>query len=286
MSFLFKYYNSFLSVLQAGNNQVRTVYFTKALYTFLLIKIFFLIPVLTDITLRLPFETNSIFISLLFAPIKLAQINPLIFIGLIICLVGVGLIIRINHYTAVFIFWFSFSLSQLVKPIMNGSDLVLNLFLFLSIFFNVVTISQKDIRLAISNYAILFCRIQLVLIYFLSGYDKLLSEAWRSGDAIYSIQHLEFFVNERFSSTLSQQASLYFAWSIILFELVFPILIWSRKFRAPTLIVGVIFHLGIIIFLNLPDFGTIMILSYLIFYPFKERKAHLTGSTNFQSVLS
>ncbi len=279
------YYNIFLQFLKSDNQGKTITFFCKSLYGFLLLKILFLAPALTDIISYLPLR-HSWLQSILFAPAALAQFSSWLFVSLFICLLALGLAIKINHYTAILIFWASFSLSRLGQGFMNGSDLVLNLFLFLSIFFNVVSISQREIRLAISNYAILFCKIQLVLIYLLSGYDKLLSIAWRSGDAIYSAQHLEFFVSERFTSILSQSTYQYFAWMVIAFELLFPILIWVRKFRIPLLIMGVVFHLGIIIFLNLPDFGTIMILSYLIFYPFKERREHLTGSTNFQSVLS
>ncbi len=285
MSLRSTYYATFVRFLNSEKNERAITIFCKCLYVFLLIKIVFLVPVLSDIMQDMPLKSEPWIQSILFAPAKLAQFNSWLFLGLFICFIALGFFIKTNHYITILIFWFSFSLSRLIQPIMNGSDLVLNLFLFLSIFFNVVSISQKEIRLAISNFAVLFCRIQLALIYFLSGYDKLLSAAWRSGDAIYSIQHLDFFVNERFSSTFSQQASLYFAWLIISFELLFPILIWIRKIRLPFLIVGVVFHIGIIIFLNLPDFGIIMILSYLIFYPFKDSKKDLTGSVNFQSAL-
>lgn len=286
MSLRSTYYATFVRFLNSEKNERAITLFCKCLYVFLLIKIVFLVPVLSDIMQDMPLKSESWIQSILFGPAKLAQFNSWLFLGLFICLIALGCFIKTNHYITILIFWFSFSLSRLIQPIMNGSDLVLNLFLFLSIFFNVVSISQKEIRLAISNFAVLFCRIQLALIYFLSGYDKLLSAAWRSGDAIQSVQHLEFFVSERFTSTLSQQTYLYLAWVVILFELLFSILIWVRKFRFPLLIVGVVFHAGIIVFLNLPDFGVIMILSYLIFYPFKERKRLSMESKNFQSALS
>jgi len=285
VSLLSNYLNSFLRFLNNEKSEKAITYFSKSLYIFLLLKIIFLAPVLSDVIKYLPFKSESVFYDILFVPIKLAQFNLWLFISIIISLIVVGLVIKINHYTAILIFWFSFSLSRLIQPITNGSDSVLNLFLFLAIFFNIISISQKDVRLIISNFAILFCRIQLALIYFLSGYNKLLSSAWRSGDAIYSIQNLEFFASERFA-ILNQQTCFYLAWVVILFEILFPILIWLKNVRLPLLILGVVFHAGIIIFLSLPDFGMLMILTYLLFYPFKERKSSSFKLKNFQSALS
>jgi hypothetical protein len=124
-------------------------------------------------------------------------------------------------------------------------------------------------QLIIQNFAFLICRVQLVFIYFLSGYNKLSSHAWRSGDAVFSIINLEYFFNPMISVSLSKTEYLLIAWIIILFELSFAFLIWFKKLRPFLLIAGVLFHLGIVFFLSLPDFGIVMILLYslLIDYP-------------------
>ncbi len=119
----------------------------------------------------------------------------------------------------------------------------------------------------ISNFVLLLCRIQLALIYLLSGFNKLTSEAWRSGDAIYSIANLEYLNNPALSFHFNESMAMVLAWGVILFELAFPVLIWFRRFRIPVLFLGVCFHIGIIFFLSLPDFGVVMILTYSLFLP-------------------
>ena len=55
------------------------------------------------------------------------------------------------------------------------------------------------------------------------------------------------------------------AWLVILFELLFPILVWWRRLRLVMIGIGIVFHIVIWIFLSLPDFGLIMIVAYSIF---------------------
>jgi len=137
-----------------------------------------------------------------------------------------------------------------------------------------------EVQLMLSNFSFLFCRVQLTLIYLQSGLDKLSSEVWRSGDAIFYITQLDFFFSPLL--TINESSFMILAWSTILFELSFALLIWVRKFRIALLTLGVVFHLGIAIFLSLPDFGIMMILTYSLFFPFEKfyrvKKAAFGGS--------
>lgn len=271
-----------ISVLQRENSPelLRNV-FCKSLYVFLFAKIIFLEPVLKEVIAYLPVELNSTWRHILYAPIELAQVELTVFLLLILIVILIALFVRVNYFTSALIFWFSFSLSRLTQPLANGSDQVLNLFLFISIFLSAkpsLPATLKESQKIISNFAWLLCQLQLVLIYLLSGYDKLMSKAWRSGDAIYSITNLETYSNPWFAITLNKSIFAVIAWWVILFELSFPLLIWFSRFRIPILIIGFLFHMGIIFFLNLPDFGIIMILSYILFIPYQRENKILSSS--------
>lgn len=232
--------------------------FCKSLYVFLLFKIFFIKSILIA-------ELQTLFLN---------DIGAYAFVGTVVSVLLVSLFFRINYISSILIFASSFSISRSLYIFINGSDLVLNLFLFLSIFLSVAPRFKKPLltesQLEIKNFFFLFCRIQLALIYLLSGFDKVTSNAWRSGDAIFSIINLDFFFNPFISIFLTKAGCLVIAWSTILFELSFAFLIWIKKFRPALLSLGAIFHVGIAFFLSLPDFGIVMILLYSLFIPYEK----------------
>lgn len=250
--------------------------FCKSLYVFLFLKIIFLWPVLPDGQRYLPFEFRSLLHHIIYAPVKLAQYDLTIFLISILGVLLSGMVLKLNYVTAALVFWVSLNLSRFAYPFGNGSDYVLNIFLFLSIFLSInPAFKSEPLRskqVIISNFAFLFCKIHLSLIYVLSGFDKLTSAAWRSGDAIYSITNLEFFINPHVSIPVNKSLYLILAWIIILFELSFPVLIWFKQTRLYAIAAGIIFHLVIIFVLSLPDFGLVMILLYSLFIPFRIKR--------------
>lgn len=247
--------------------------FRKCLYGFLLLKIIFSTSAVIEIEQYQPLLLASTIAWIGYAPLLLSKINVSFFLGIFILLVVIGLVFKSNYITAFLIFWFSVSLSKLMFPIINGSDLVLNLFLLIGVFMSHQRfLVGSEIISALSIVSVLIAQIQLSLIYFLSGYDKLLSEAWRSGAAVFSILNLDFFQNPSFTFNLSSTACWVVGWVVILFELGFAVLIWIKSFRVPILIVGALFHICIIYFLGLLDFGILMILCYAVFLPSESNK--------------
>lgn len=115
------------------------------------------------------------------------------------------------------------------------------------------------------NVAVFLCQLQIVFIYLISGWDKLRSDIWRSGDAMSYITHLDFFYNQQFGVLENHFVNLALSWITIVFELAFVVLIWFNRTRLMVLGIGVVFHLFIWFMLSLPDFALIMMISYLIF---------------------
>ena len=244
----------------------------KSLYLYLIFKIAFIWPLLHDIVTYTPTQIGSGIRYLAFFPLAIAGSQVQLFLIVFALLLLLSLFIKTNYICGFFVFWFSLSFTKLIASVGNGSDLVLNIFLFICIFLSITPrfSSEKkfEYQVLISNAALLLGQIQLSLIYFLSGYDKLTSIAWQTGAAMHSITNLTFFQNPFLRLELSQQQSAALCWLIISFELGFSILIWFKKFRVPLLALGVLFHLGIVFFLGLADFGIIMILCYAVFLPF------------------
>jgi len=109
-------------------------------------------------------------------------------------------------------------------------------------------------------------RYQVALIYFSTALWKLLHPAWRDGSAVYWALNLNTF--HRFPWTLPVAAEpivAVLAWGTLLFELCFPALVWFRRTRTPTLILGLGLHLGLWLTLEIGPFSWVMIASYIAF---------------------
>jgi hypothetical protein len=261
-------------LMMPQHNEKHIAFFCKALYVFLFIKILYLWPLIGDVLDYKPFGYHSHLSSLLFAPLVLAKINAELFLFSFGLFLIASVVIRVNYITAFVVCWFSISLSRLFLPIINGSDLVLNLFLIIAI---VLPINPKlnfrnsdQVQTIVSNVALLFAQIQFALIYLLSGYDKLLSASWRSGAAIDSINNLTFFHNPFITFYLNEVVCVALSWAVIVFEMGFGFLIWEKKFRIPLLVMGIVFHLIIAVVLGVVDFALVMMICYGVYLPFKK----------------
>jgi hypothetical protein len=208
--------------------------------------------------------------KLLMAPSFLANHHVDVFIGLGILLMFVLLVVRQNYLGTLFFFWFTFNMYTVNLPFADGSDVVLFMLALWAV--PMATLPSfknekvKIVQQACYNLAVLFCQLQVVYIYLVSGSDKLMSATWRSGLAFDYIRHLEVLYNPVIPAVLQSGTwNIVFSWGAILFEMAFVVLIWIRKTRIPIIIVGVLFHLGIWAVLSLPDFAMVMIVSYLIF---------------------
>lgn len=112
-------------------------------------------------------------------------------------------------------------------------------------------------------YAILF---HLCLVYFVSAMHKIHSDVWFRGVATYYILNIE-----RFSSPFNYlfcknaffiAASTYFT---LIFETLFPVLIWFKSTKKIFMIAGILMHLGIYFFMMIYDFQILFIMIYGFF---------------------
>jgi hypothetical protein len=250
-------------------NPITRLFFIRAVYLYFFIKIILTWEASILIEHVIQFEPiKSPIILLFFLPEEIFNWNPDVFllIGLLLTIINSW---KPNYSLSALIFWYAANYFRLHYPIINGADIVLVLLLFISIGLSIYPVWKKWIgfQRLVFNGASLLIKLQIAIIYLLSGVDKLYSSGWRDGDAIHYMLSLEYLMNPRLTGLIPDMPWLNFivSWGVIAFEILFPFLIWNQKTRLWMLLIGTLFHIGISIVLSLVDFGLIMIISYLIF---------------------
>jgi len=112
--------------------------------------------------------------------------------------------------------------------------------------------------------------VQMVAIYFVNGAYKFTGEDWRGGEIMHRV--LTNVLWTRFSYDqlpLIPGAIAAMTWATLVWELGFPILIAIPRLRAPTLWIGVMFHVGSGALLTLGPFPLYMLCLYLPFVPWE-----------------
>lgn len=114
-----------------------------------------------------------------------------------------------------------------------------------------------------------FLQLALALGYFLSAWSKARGQTWHDGTAMALSMRIEDL--ERFAAPewLFDQLILLnlFTWATLTFEATFFALVWNRRLRPYVIGAGVLFHLGIDVFLDIGFFSLAIYLAYLAFLP-------------------
>lgn len=141
-----------------------------------------------------------------------------------------------------------------------GIDLIANFALFYLCF------ADYRGRSALGSVAYRFSQIQLCVIYFYSGVEKLKGTHWWRGEAIWDVAANSQLARMDFSWMASFPLAIVgLTYATLLWEIFFASLIWNKSLRPWLLAGGVALHAGIAFVVSLPFFGAIMVLSYLPF---------------------
>ena len=128
-------------------------------------------------------------------------------------------------------------------------------------------------RLETLNLYRLGFQIHVALVYFFSGFDKMLGFNWRNGESIWKAMTLPY-INLDFGFQFDWLATypvlpLLIGWSVVLLELGYP-LIFIKPFRKWILGATIAMHIGIALSLNLYFFSAIMVIwNITAFFDFK-----------------
>lgn len=132
---------------------------------------------------------------------------------------------------------------------------------------------KPKFSIIIHNFSIMISLIQISLLYFFAGFNKAQGKMWVHGTALYYILQVdEYSINKSFTNFIIDNPYIlvFGTYSALFLQLMFPILILNKYFKIPLLIGSILFHLSIIIFMGLFQFGFIMIALDLLFITDKE----------------
>jgi hypothetical protein len=123
--------------------------------------------------------------------------------------------------------------------------------------------------------------VQLTVLYFFSGVYKLLSEQWRSGYVMYYAAHdLAWCLTPAQSSRMPVWFHQISGWVTLFWELGFPLLVAMRGTRAIALGLGVIFHAGTFLTLEVGAFALYAIACYAAFVPWERLRWPTLAATS------
>jgi hypothetical protein len=118
-------------------------------------------------------------------------------------------------------------------------------------------------------WALRLLQLELAIGYALSGWAKVRGATWHEGTALGLALRIEDLRRFGPPEWLFEQSILLNAltWFTLLFEVGFLLAVWNRRLRPWVLGIGVAFHLGIDIFLDIGFFSVAMWTAYLAFIP-------------------
>lgn len=187
-----------------------------------------------------------------------------------------GFFFRKPYFIVDFLIWFFISnLNNKIYPALTGGDYLLNQFLFfncfLSLSFRVNGKWQDALKICLHNMAIVAVMIQVCLVYFLSALAKLDDPEWLGGNAIVSVSQIRHFSLYAFlnDDVSFKPLFVFLNYFVLVYQLLFPLFVWIGKLKKFLLITGVLMHVYIALVMGLVEFGAIMILAYVYFWPVK-----------------
>lgn len=268
----------------------------KLLFGYVIFNFLQLIPVLQNlygnssliVTQHLTGFTLTTLVNLLSVDVIKNYYLVFFIIQLLFALVGLfGFFPRV---CTIIVFFTTINLQNRIYSTNSGGDNLLALMLFYLIFIsggkvkNNLTVWQfgnlkmnenvkkqiTGLRNMFDNIFIGLCKLQLIIIYLVSAIYKLQSPEWVSGSALQQVLLID-----EFSLPALQQIVCSFpfvfkllTWFTLLYQILFPFLIFVKRLKNYLLFTGIVFHLSIAFAMGLFNFSLVMIFCYVIFYDF------------------
>lgn len=113
--------------------------------------------------------------------------------------------------------------------------------------------------------------VQLIFIYFMNGLYKLFGDSWLHGNSLHYV--LGDLTLTRFSRTLFAlpiEVTRIMTWTVLIWEVTFPLLLITKWTRIIALIMGVLFHVGIFATMELGGFVPYALCMYLPLLPWEK----------------
>jgi hypothetical protein len=136
--------------------------------------------------------------------------------------------------------------------------------------------SGYSVRNLFTNVSVALLIGHLCLVYLISGLGKAHAEVWYNGTALYYIMNGERFQGTKFNEMLGSNAlfSVLGSYGTIILESVFGFAVFVPRLRIPTLIAGVMMHVGIFFFMMIHEFQAIYVFHYCLFFRDSELRGY------------
>lgn len=186
-----------------------------------------------------------------------------------------GLLNFLPRLTAVLLYVVTANLFVKGYLMFTGGEALISILLFYLIFIQQSSQRQTDngtplfsgLQNVLNNTFYWIILIQICVLYFFSNLYKLMDPHWLSGDALMHISKVDAFSGGAMHGLFADHPtiSMIGTYVVLLYQGLFPILVWFRRIKIPFLVVGVVLHLSIAFGMGIFTFGTVMILTYLLF---------------------
>lgn len=176
-----------------------------------------------------------------------------------------------NRYSRVLflLLWFAVSnINNKVFCTLSGGDYLLQHFLFFVIFLqgNEFTGIRQELNKVLHNTGVIALKLQLCFVYGMAGFTKLLDVDWMDGTAIADVFKMDDFSLPFMNTMEGNWLTLALNYTVVFYQLLFPILVWIKGIQKWYLLIGVMQHLFIAFIIGLPSFGFVMVIAYAIFH--------------------
>ena len=209
----------------------------------------------------------------------------LLFMGIQVLAAMIGLLGFFPRLTTFLVFFTTINLQNRIYSTITGGDILLCLLLFYLSFISdgkrVKNLYIEQIRNVSDHTFILLCQLQVLIVYGVSALYKWQSPDWLQGLALQKILAIDEYSLPFLQSAVCTFPLVFkiFSWLALLYQTLFPVLIFSNKVKKYVIITGIIFHLFIAIAMGLFNFSLIMICCYALFYDSKTKSKHkIAGS--------
>lgn len=196
-----------------------------------------------------------------------------ILIVMLVCIVRF-FSIRYTYFFDALLWFLILNIHNKIYPCLTGGDMLLNQFLFFNIF--ITTKAPKgheyltQFKTAFHNLGVTAILLQVCMLYFMAGLAKLGDSEWVEGHAIITISQVRHFSN--FPNNYIEGLNLFYVflnYLVVLYQLLFPLLVWLNRIKKPLLLIGILMHAYIGFFMGLPEFSAVMVIAYVFFWPHK-----------------
>jgi len=261
--------------ISAFKHEKKVWLFKKVLYAFLFLNTISMFPMVNDV-----FGYNGIagssgfrwygvesFLNLLSHPVNYNRpyIAWFFVYGQLVAL-GMGWFKIWPKLSGIAIYFFTVNLLSKGGLFFTGGEVLVSILLFYLMFIQ-ENKSNSVFQNILNNTFYYIILIQICVLYYFSTYFKLFDSNWTSGMALTYVSEIAFYSSDWFYSLVHQ--SEFFAklatYSVLIYQALFPIVVWIKQIKIPFLTFGIILHLGISFGMGIFSFGIIMIITYILF---------------------